>query len=473
MNIKILKNTSNKFSVSSLTIIFIVSIFCGSCSKKENAENQPNFIILFTDDQRFDALGIAGNKNISTPVLDSLCAQGMYFSQACVATSICSPSRAAVLTGRFGSANGVVSVGREGLHEQESTVFQYLKDAGYMTGIVGKWHLKNAPGSCGFDFSSYCLGNGTYYGRKYVHQDTEIIAETFIEDHNTNQSLTFIELSLKANKPFALFHCTQIPHMDHNFDWDVKETTQQLYHDRNLNPPPNWRDDLVNKPEYLLSSRSRQRALMYGYRDKDSLINHMERYYAAISEMDAALADLFSYLQNKELDTKTYILFMSDNGWFLGEHTFTSKVLAYEESIRVPFAVIGPGITSARSDALVMNIDIAPTMLDLAGLEVPSNMHGKSLVPILRGEISDVRNEIFYEAPESNLGSYPLFALRTKEWKYIQTYDNQDPSQLIFEEIYDLENDPYEINNLLGEEGITEKRAAFAGTIQGYRESIK
>jgi arylsulfatase A-like enzyme len=148
-------------------------------------------------------------------------------------------------------------------------------------------------------------------------------------------------------------------------------------------------------------------------------------------------------------------------------------VLAYEESIRVPFAIAGPGISPARSDALVLNIDIAPTILELAGLDVPGNMQGISLVPLLKGEGEQVRAEIFYEAPESNLGSYPLYAIRTKQWKYIQTFDNQDPSRLIFEEIYHLEDDPCEMNNLAGEEKVAEILNLFSGKVDLYRNYLR
>ena len=446
---------------------------CAPAEQKAIPEN-PNFIILFTDDQRYDALGFAGNPLISTPNLDSLCRAGCYFSQACVVTSICSPSRAALLTGRWGSANGVVSVGRNtGLNPGEKTLFHYLGDWQYRTGLVGKWHLANEPESCGFDYTSYFEGNGTYYGREFMNEGRLETADEYIEDYNVDRSISFIRSAIDEGRPFALFHCTQIPHMDHTFDWDVRDSTTQFYARRPLEPPPNWKDDLEGKPDYLENNRSRQRALYYGYNDRDSVVNHLERYYASITELDASLGRLFGFLHEHDLDKSTYILFMSDNGWFLGDHTFTSKVLAYEASIRVPFAITGPGIASQRSEALVLNVDIAPTVLELAGMQVPENMQGASLMPILMGEAEEVREEIFYEAPESNLGSYPLFALRTKEWKYIQTYDNRDTSRLIFEEIYHLTEDPHELKNLAGDRNLEEMRDSFSGIVEDYRKRFR
>ena len=459
-----------------LVQVVLVILAMNSCAPAERSPfpEDPNFIILFTDDQRYDALGFAGNPYISTPSLDSICREGYYFKQACVTTSICSPSRAAVLTGRYGSANGVVSVGQNvGLNRGEKTVFQYLEDKHYLTGIVGKWHLENKPDECGFGFASFFEGNGPYYGREFMTEGSMDKATGFIEDRNVDQAITFMRSAILEAKPFALFHCTQIPHMDHTYDWDVRDSTQEVYTQKSLEPPISWKDDLKGKPEYLESSRSRQRALYYGYRDRDSVVNHLERYYASITELDISLGRLFSFLRDNDLSKNTYIIFMSDNGWFLGDHNFTSKVLAYEESIRVPFAISGPGISPRTSDALVLNIDIAPTVLELAGMDVPDNMQGISLVPHLKGEVLNVRDEIFYEAPESNLGSYPLYAIRTKEWKYIQTYDSQDQSMLIFEEIYHLSDDPYEMNNLAGAEIGMKMRDKFSGKIDRYRDYIK
>ena len=455
--------------------LILAAFVIHSCTaaEQEGIPEEPNFIILFTDDQRYDALGFSGNPNVSTPNLDSLCREGVYFSQACVTTSICSPSRAALLTGRFGSANGVVSVGRNvGLNPGEKTLFHYLNDQDYLTGMVGKWHLEDTPEACGFGYSSFFEGNGTYYNRKFFTGEAMDTATGFIEDHNVLQSIGFMHSAIRQGKPFALFHCTQIPHMDHTFDWDVKESTQEAYRRLNLVPPASWKDDLEGKPGYLEKSRSRQRALYYGYNDRDSLVNHLERYYASITELDASLGRLFRFLADNKLDRNTYIFFMSDNGWFLGDHNFTSKVLGYEESIRVPFAITGPGIAPERNEALVLNIDIAPTILELAGLDIPGNMQGASLVSLLMGETEQVRSAIFYEAPESNLGSYPLYAIRTRDWKYIQTYDNKDPSRLIFEEIYHLGEDPFEMNNLAGDGSMADKLDDFSRMVAGYRDFV-
>jgi arylsulfatase A-like enzyme len=149
----------------------------------------------------------------------------------------------------------------------------------------------------------------------------------------------------------------------------------------------------------------------------------------------------------------TYIIFMSDNGWFIGDHLFTSKVLAYEESIRVPLIITGPDIQQGRNQELVLNIDIFPTLLEILGEKIPDGLHGKSLLKSLKKEEwPEKRTHIYYEAPSAQLGSRPLAALRTDRYKYIETYQEENLEEITFQELYDLNNDPHELENLASEE---------------------
>jgi len=167
--------------------------------------------------------------------------------------------------------------------------------------------------------------------------------------------------------------------------------------------------------------------------------------------MDTALGRVLAAVDKLGLRDNTYILFMGDNGWFMGEHGFTSKVLPYEESIRVPMIVTGPGIERRVDSNLVLNIDLAPTILELAQVEIPKNIHGKSLVPLLKGEKVDWRQSFLYEAPTPSLGSRPLLALRTHRYKFVQTYDVDERQRVVFEELYDLDQNPTEVSNVIDE----------------------
>lgn len=413
---------------------------------------QPNFIIIFTDDQRYDAVGYTGNDVIHTPNLDAIAAQGTRFANAFVTTSVCSPSRAALLTGRYGSANGVLRFGHDQrLNPGETTLAQRLQKAGYRTAHIGKWHLHNPPDSLGFEVSPHFISNGPYYDRKVWENGQEKTAEGFIEDFNAAHAIAFLEQVVNGEEPFLLMLNTQVPHMDHHFDWPAGDSTLSLYHEEDMPVPASWNDDLTGKPEYLKHERSRQKALDYGYGTKDGIQRHLKRYYAVITEMDRAVGEVLKAADRLGLRENTYVVFMADNGWFIGDHGFTSKVLPYEESIRVPFVIAGPGIDSRTDSSLVLNVDVAPTLLTLADLPVPEEMHGQSLIPVLKGDKSSVRNEFYYEAPEPQLGSWPLVAIRTHRWKYIQTFDIDDPERLVFEELYDLEQDPGEMHNLVGQ----------------------
>jgi len=433
------------------------------CAAAKSAEDRPNFIFILTDDQRHDAMGCAGNPIVRTPNIDALAARGVRFENAFVTLSICSPSRAACLTGRYGSTTGVTTVPGT-LNDDEKTIAHLLKDSGYRTGVVGKWHLGNSPASLGFDYSPYFRSNGPYYNRNVIEGDGRTVAEGYIEDYNADKAIDFLEESSRSDAPFFLWLCTQVPHMNHEFDWPARDQALALYDENKIPLPETWQDDLKGKPPYLRESRSRTRALEYGYNDPAKIRRHFRRYYAAITEMDAALGPVLDSVDKLGLRDKTYFLFMGDNGWFMGEHRFTSKVLAYEESIRVPMIVAGPGISPAVSDKLVLNIDLPATILDLAGIPKPQDMHGANLTPLLKARSTQWRTDFLYEAPTPTLGSH--------RWKYIQTRSPDDLSKIEYQELYDLHNDPAETTNLAGRRQFILIKEQLRRTLDQARASL-
>ncbi|MGD1891890.1 MAG: sulfatase-like hydrolase/transferase [Cyclobacteriaceae bacterium] len=435
-------------------------------------DSAPNFVIIYSDDQRYDALGCRTYNTAITPTLDSLCASGMYFENAFVTLSICSPSRAALLTGRYGSANGVTTFGKVHLNQGERTFAQLLKALGYQTGLVGKWHLADDPKSLGFDFARYFFSNGPWYNSTVIEEGKENITEGFIEDYNAKKAIEFLEKSQSTKAPYLLFYCPQLPHLDNQFNWDVTNATLARYNDRKVSVPKSWPDEnLEGKPEYLLSGRHRQQALSYGYEYPDTLLQQTKRYYAAITEMDAAMGQMLAKVRELPNADNTYIIFMSDNGWFIGDHLFTSKVLAYEESIRVPLIINGPGIKAGTNQDLVLNIDILPTLLDIVKEKKPSRLHGKSLLTALRQKkSSEKRAHIYYQAPTPQLGSYPLAALRTDRYKYIETYSETNTTEIVFRELYDLKTDPYELSNLINDSAYDQLVQQLQNTLQQEKQ---
>jgi arylsulfatase A-like enzyme len=414
-------------------------------------ERRLNLIFILTDDQRFDAIGASGNRRIRTPNLDKLAARSVRFTNAFVSTAVCSASRAACLTGRYGSVNGVPGLGG-GLKTGETTFVESLKRAGYQTGFVGKWHLNNpaTPSAGAFDYDVHFIANGPHTDRKVIEHGKNTVAKGFIEDYLADRAAEFIDKSAGKPQPFFLHLCNQLPHMDDRNGWDPRPDTLAAYEKVEMRPPANWKDTLENKPEYLKTARFRERAMQFGYDRPGPLADHVRRYYGSITDLDRSLGRLFSLLDARKLWENTAVVFMSDNGWFLGEHLFSSKVLPYEESIRVPFLVAAPGIAPRVEDRLVMNADIAPTLLGFGGASPGGRIHGRSLVPLLARKPVEWRSGIFYEARVPTLGSWPLVAVRDRRWKYIRTYDVNQPGRLIFEELYDLETDPGEMTNLAG-----------------------
>jgi arylsulfatase A-like enzyme len=439
---------------------------------RRRPENKPpNIVFLFTDDQRYDALGTAERPLAQTPNLDRLAARGTRFANAFVTLSICSPSRAAVLTGQYGSVNGVTTLGQP-VKASSPLLPRLLRAAGYRTGHFGKWHLGNKPEALGFDEAAYFMSNGTYYGRKAVINGREQKVPGYIDAAMAERSVDFMRRSKQDGKPFFLWFCTQLPHMDHTFDWPAEQQYLDLYVAEKMPLPETWNDTLVGKPPYLATARSRTQALSYGYDDPAQIRRHRQRYAAAVTQMDAALGQVIDAVAQLGLADNTWFVVMGDNGWLIGEHGLTSKVLAYEESMRVPVLVAGPSTKAAVDSHLVLNIDLTSTILEIAGRQAPAAMHGRSLLPLMRGDATGWRDGFVYEAPTSVLGVQPILAARSEQWKLIRTYADKKLSRVVFDELYDLEHDPTEMHNLAADSASDDIKKALAERIEDHRRTV-
>ncbi|TWT84389.1 Choline-sulfatase [Planctomycetes bacterium CA13] len=435
--------------------------------------SQPNFVFILTDDHRWDSYGAPDLQRIHTPNLDSIADNGTRFENAFVTLAICSPSRAACLTGRYGIANGVTSFGNVSLNEGETTFAHALRKAGYATGVTGKWHLKTTPQECGFDFASTCWSNGTWYDRKFTIDGESRNMPGFVDDVTADESIRFIRQSVDADNPFVLWMCTQVPHMDSKHTWPAKQAYLDRYNVDEMPLPETWNDDLDGKPEYLKSARNRTRALEYGYDNPAKIRSHIRDYSASVEQMDAAVGRVLDELKRRKLKANTWIFFMGDNGWMLGEHGMTSKVLPYEESMRVPMAISGPETRPNVSQDLVLNIDLTATIYGLAGLPVPGSLHGRSLLPIIAGNTpDDWRKSFLYEAPTPQLGSQPLWAVRDAKWKYVETHVEGHADE-VFEELYDLDADPIERTNLAGDPDFKDAKRELSKQLSVHRERIQ
>jgi arylsulfatase A-like enzyme len=457
-------------------LFYSTLLVLSTCTWIHGQSNQrhPNFIIIYSDDQRRDGLGAYGNEEIKTPALDRLASEAVRFSRAFPVFSLCSPSRAALLTGRYGSANGVLGLG-SALNAGEKTIASYLKDSGYNTALSGKWHIKQTPQQVGFDFYSYFLGNGTYYNRPIHDNGRDVKPAIHCDEYCVDRSIDFLRQAAQSDKPFFLLHCTQLPHMNHQMRWDAKPETLAKYTAGEMPVPKNRLDDLSDKPEYLKTVRNLTQAKKYGYPDAEAIQKHTKEYYAVITEMDDALGRLIREIDALGLRENTYIIFMSDNGWMLGDHGLTSKVLPYRASTDVPLFVLGPGLRPRVEEHIALNIDIAPTLLDLAGINRPANLHGMSLVPVLNGKARGWRKAFVYEGLGDYGGAKPNLTVIDDRYRYIVTYDDSTLTKVNFRELYDVENDPWEMNNLIGKslsKRVKQTLSEFQALIEEHKHKI-
>ncbi len=436
---------------------------------EENPGQRPNLLIVLTDDQHFQAMGCMGNPIIQTPQMDALAAQGALFANAFVTTPICCTSRASILTGMYAWSNGV--------HDFQTPLppdlleISYpvmLRRHGYYTGFVGKYGVGTTPPADAFDFFFGLPGNGRYI--------QEINGET---QHMTgllaDQAVAFLE-SCPDNAPFCLSLSTRAPHAE---DYDPRPfppdpALEHLYCDVEIPAPelvkPEYYEAL---PPFLKDSEGRKR-WENNFNTPERYQESVRDYYRMITGVDHAIGRLREVLRRRGMDHNTVILFTSDNGFLLGERGLSDKWYAYESSIRVPFILYDPRLPEAqrgrRVEAMALNIDIAPTLLDLAGIEAPSAMQGRSLLPWLRGETPPWREHWFFEHRfDSPHHKIPMSeGVRSPRWKYFRWINVEGTP----EELYDLEQDPLEIRNLAGNPDSAATLAEMRLLTEAYRETL-
>ncbi|TDJ76742.1 MAG: DUF4976 domain-containing protein [Planctomycetota bacterium] len=406
---------------------------------------RPNVLFLLTDDQRADAMGSAGHPFLATPSMDSLAARGVRFTNAFVTTSICAASRASILTSLHERAHGY-TFGTPPITDSiaKGSYPSLLRAAGYRTGFVGKWGVKIGKSARDRMFDMFRpLGTNPYMKERpdgSVRHLTDITAD---------EAIAFLE-SAAPGGSFCLSVSFNAPHAE---DGDPRQyiwppALDGLYDDEPIPPPPLFEPAFFDaQPEFLRKSLGRTR---YGWRfdTEQKRVDMTRGYYRMITGVDRAIARILAALDSLELADDTVVIFSSDNGYFLGERGFAGKWLIYEDSVRVPLIVFDPRAAADRrgktEDAMALNVDIAPTILDLAGVEAPASYQGTSLVPLLRGEDPPWRADFFYE----HLFDHPAIpksrGVRGERWVYVQ-YFEQDP---IHEELYDLVADPHEAHDL-------------------------
>ena len=411
----------------------------GAAQSEISAKPRPNVLLIITDDQRWDTMSCMGNAILKTPALDRLAAGGVLFRNSFVTTSTCAPSRASIMTGKYVHTNGVWSIGKP-IPQDQRTIFEILQGNGYYTGHVGKWHM--TPVRRGFVPEEHRRGIADWRGigafMPYIHDDGQHHIEW-----ETEQVLDFLNTRPK-DRPFVLTVGIQAPHSPHI----PQPKHEHVFEDVTIPPPPFAQEGFDRVPDPVKNSGGRA-AWNKHIPTHELYQEYVKNYYRQIVGVDEAVGRILDALDRQELTDSTLVIFISDNGYFLGEHGLAEKWFPYEEGLRVPLIIRYPPITDARKgsvvDAQALNIDIAPTILQTVGLDVPSDVQGMSLVPLLASSEEDVhwRTSWLYEYACPS-GVPPVEAVRTQRWKYI-IYMGADSS---VEELFDLERDPREINDL-------------------------
>jgi arylsulfatase A-like enzyme len=411
---------------------------------RARTDARPNILFVLTDDQRWDALGCAGNPVIQTPVVDRMARDGVRFERAFATTPICAASRASILTGLYERTHHY-TFEKPPLPPSvtAATYPSLLRQAGYRTGFVGKAGVAFEKGSERGMFDVVQPSSLPFF------QDVGG-ERVYLTDLHARQAIDFIRTGTPG-QPFCLSVSFWAPHAEDDkpeqYFWPT--SLDGLYRDVTIAPPPTSEPAFFEAlPEFLRKTMNRER-WHWRFDTPEKYQRMVKGYYRMITALDGAVGRILDELERRDLSRNTVVIFTSDNGYFLGDRGYADKWTMHEQSIRVPFVVKDPR-PPARSRGrvlreMVLNVDIAPTILDLAGVRVPASMQGRSIAPLLAGRPAGWRQEIFTEHLWVNPQIPRTEAVRTESWKYIRYPDHPE-----FEELYDLGSDAWETRNLAG-----------------------
>jgi len=410
-----------------------------------------NVVFVLTDDHRFDAMGFMGHPFLETPHLDSLAANGVHLKNAFVTTSLCSPSRASILTGLYTHKHRVIDNNRL---VPEGTLFfpQYLQQAGYSTGFIGKWHMGGAHDDPrpGFDHWISFRGQGNYLppGPRYtLNVNGERVKQKgYITDELTDYAVEWLQEQQNSEKPFFLY----LSHKAVHANFTPAKRHQDRYKEVDLSFLPRGEDISAEKdaPRWVRDQRNSWHGIDFSYHSDKGLDYLYRRYCESVLAVDDSVGRVIQQLKDMGIHDETLIIYMGDNGFMWGEHGLIDKRVSYEASIRVPMMMQCPDLYEGGKvvQNVIGNIDIGPTILHAAGLGTPAYMDGVSFLDLPNQPDMDWRDYFLYVYYwEKNFPQSPTqFALRGDRFKYITYYGLWD-----VDELYDLKTDPEESNNLI------------------------
>ncbi len=503
------KTHGRKFMFDSLIKCMIPMVLL---SHVLQAQKRPNIVFVFTDDHATQAISAYGGrlaKIAPTPHLDQLASEGMLFKRCMVTNSICGPSRATILTGKHSHKNGFTVNEKTRFDGRQPTFAKYLQRSGYETAVIGKWHLGSDP--VGFDHWDILPGQGYYYNPDFTNSEGTYRVKGYVTDVITQKALQWLDEDRDTDKPFVLMVQHKAPHrewspalkyLDALDDVTIPEPdtlfedhngrgTAALEQDLNIEKTMELGKDLkVVEHDFSGVLRQRLKKRMdaqqwktwcAAYQPKndrflkqnpkgEDLIRwkyqrYLKDYLRCIKSVDDSIGELRAHLDSKGLIENTVFIYSSDQGFYLGEHGWFDKRFMYDESYRTPLIVSWPGVTpkGAVSSDLVSNLDFAETFMEIAGLSIPADMQGLSLVPLLKGQAPrDWRESLYYHYYE-----YPGWHMvHRHEGAYDGRYKLMHFYDLDQWELYDLETDPKEMINRY-------HNPEYAGVVKAMREELE
>jgi len=464
---------------------------------------RPNIVFIMADDHAFQAIGAYGSRINKTPNIDRIAWEGMRFDNYFVTNSICAPCRAVILTGKHSHLNGVMT-NRERFDGSQQTFPKLLQRAGYQTAMIGKWHLKSEP--TGFDYWEVLIGQGPYYNPPMIRNGKRVRHRGYTTDILTDLALKWLKEGRDPGKPFCLMLHHKAPHRN----WQPKPKYFHLYDDVNIPEPPTFWDDWKGRasparmqemtiarhlnasdlklrpPRGLTAEQLEAWNRAYGPKNEafkkanltgEDLVRwkyqrFIKDYLRCIAAVDESVGRVLEFLDSSGLAENTVVIYTSDQGFYLGDHGWFDKRWMYRESFRNAFVVRWPGVVKPGSvnRDLCQNLDCAPTFLDIAGVPIPGDMQGRSLVPLLRGRTpADWRSSLYYHYYEFP-GAHSVrrhYGVRTKRYKLIYYYNVGEW------ELFDLQKDPYELKSVYNDPAYAEVVRRLKAELERLRRLYK